>query len=103
MAITNPNYVVTVNGLSRFKNNLFVAQTVSVTGNLANQTCPVTLKDGGQCTVLYVNGGSAAYTVSISTTYKSPDGNQVTVTVPVGGYAEVNFLKVGSMTFVRGV
>ena len=78
---------------------------MSVSADLTDQTCPVTLADGEQRTVLYVNNGSTDYTVDISTSssYVTPDGNGISLTIPNNGYAEVNFLKVGSTIYVRGI
>ena len=76
---------------------------VDVTGNLTNVTCPVTLStDGEQCNVLYVSD-AAQHTVSISTSYKSPDNSQINLTIKANGYAEVNYLYFGGVTYVRAV
>ena len=81
---------------------LMQVQNVSVSSDLSNQTCPFTLASGQQGTVIYTNSGSTARTVTISTTYSTPDGQQISLTVPAGGYAEVNYLKISSTIFARG-
>jgi len=81
------------------------ASVVSVSANKNNVTCPSTLSaTGEECTVLYVNSGTTAdYTVTISTSYKTPDGEQLSLTCPKGGYCEVNYLKIGNTIYARGV
>ena len=79
-----------------------IYKSISVTGNLTNQTCPVTLVNGQSCTVIYYNNATA-HTVSISTSYKTPDGAQITLSLAANGYGEVNYLMIGNMTFARGI
>lgn len=83
--------------------SLMQVQSVSLSTDLSDQTCPFTLSAGEQGTVIYTNSGSTARTVTISTTYSTPDGQQISLTVPVGGYAEVSYLKIGSTIYARGV
>jgi hypothetical protein len=79
--------------------------------NLTNQVCPVSnLAEGQQCNVIYYNTGATgtSYTVSISTTYKSPTGGattspEVKLTVKGNGYGEVNYINLKGTIFVRGV
>lgn len=75
-------------------------RVVSVTSSLNNQTTSVAA--GHQETVIYANNGTE-HTVSISTSYKSPDGQQINLTIPANGYGEVNFLNVGGTIYARGV
>lgn len=82
---------------------LMQVQNVSVSSDLSNQTCPFTLAEGQQGTVIYTNSGSTARTVTISTAYSTPDGNQISLTVPAGGYSEVSYLKIGTTIYARGV
>lgn len=77
---------------------------VMVNSDLTNEICPVLLPEGGECTVVYENvTQDTDFTVSISSDYKTPDGDVVEVTVPKGGYAEVSWLKTGGIVYVRGV
>ena len=96
-----PNYLTTVP--IDYKKSY--ASVVSVSANTNNVTCPSTLSsDGEECTVLYVNSGTTAdYTVTISTDYTTPDGEQLSLTCPKGGYCEVNYLKIGNTIYARGV
>ena len=79
----------------------FTARVVNVSSNLSNQTTNII--DGQEETVLYKNTGNAEYTITISSTYSSPDGQQLSLTCPVGGYCEVSYLNIGNTIYVRGV
>lgn len=83
--------------------SLMQVQSVSLSTDLSDQTCPFTLNAGDQGTVIYTNSGSSARTVTINTAYSTPDGNQISLTVPAGGYSEVNYLKIGTTIYARGV
>lgn len=58
-----------------------------------------------QIDVIYVNNDSErSFNVGISNThYRTPDGNLIILTVPPGGYGEVNFLNIGGTIYVRAV
>ena len=77
---------------------------VKASSNLTNQVCPVSsLADGQMCDVVYMGSTTAAtYTVSVSTTYQTPDGNALTFTVPKKGYVEINYVNIKGTIFVRG-
>lgn len=80
------------------------ASVVTVSANTANVTCPSTLGDGDECTVIYANSGSTDdYSVTVTTDYVTPDGAQLDLTCPKSGYCEVNYLKIGSTIYARGV
>lgn len=76
---------------------------VQITSNLTNVVCPVSLSNGQQHHVVYDNPGSTDYTIAISTSYSTPDGEAIELTVPGGGYAEINYLKLNNKVFVRAV
>ena len=70
--------------------------------SLANQTCPITLDEGQQCNVIYKT--SAACTIPFATSgVITADGQQLSITTAAGGYAEVNYIKLGGNVFLRGV
>ena len=57
-----------------------------------------------QTDVVIVNDTDETHFVGVSNQgYRTPDGNIMSVSVPVGGYAEVNFLNINGTIFVRGV
>ena len=54
-------------------------------------------------TVLFINKGSGVSQVTIpSEKYLMPDGEDIVLSVPVKGYAEVNFLTTEKGVFARG-
>lgn len=70
--------------------------------SLNNVICPITLNEGQQCNVIYYT--TAACTISVSTTNNiSTDNTQINITTKAGGYAEINYIKLGGYVFVRGV
>ena len=75
---------------------------VQVTANV-NSYSAGTIATGTQKHVIFSNGGSADYIVTIPTTYKTPDGQAIELTVPHGGYAEANFMNIGGTIYVRGI
>ena len=61
-------------------------------------------EENTQIDVIVVNDDSVDHTVGVSNVrYRTPDGELLIITVPVGGYAEFNFLNIGGVIFVRGV
>lgn len=74
---------------------------VQLTENIVAEEYP---EDLNQIDVIYVNDTSSSLTVGVSNTrYRTPNGELVVLTVPAGGYAEVNFLNIDGIIFVRGV
>lgn len=77
-------------------------EVVNVSSNQTNYTKTVAV--GQQAHVIFANSGSSTdYTVAISTTYKTPDGQALTLNVPKGGYAEANFMNIGGTIYARGL
>ena len=57
-----------------------------------------------QTGVIFVNIDTEEHYVNISNEeYRTPDGGIISIPVPVGGYAEANFLNVGGEIYVRGI
>ena len=57
-----------------------------------------------QTDVIYVNDTQDELFVSVSNSqYRTPDGEVISLTVPAGGYAEVNFLNIAGTIYVRGM
>ena len=86
---------------------LSVVSAVTVSSDLYNVTCPASITDtsnnGAQAVVIYQNGGTTTdYTITVSTTYKSPDGQQISLTCPKNGYCEINYLNIGGTIYARG-
>ena len=79
-----------------------ILSAITITGDTNNQTAP-TLKDGQTAVIIYKNTGSSNATVSISSAgCSTPNGGDLTLTAPAGGYCEVNYLRINGETFLRG-
>lgn len=79
-----------------------ILSAITITGDTNNQTAP-TLKDGQTAVIIYKNTGSSDATVSISSAgCSTPNGGDLTLTAPAGGYCEVNYLRINNETFLRG-
>lgn len=76
---------------------------VSVTADMTNVAPAGSLDAGKQMHIIYRNDGSADYTIAITNTYKTPTGQALTLTCPVGGYCEANYYSDGTYVYVRGV
>lgn len=77
-------------------------KVVSANSNITNFN--ETTAAGTQLHIIYTNTSSADTTVTIPTSgYKTPDGQQMNITVPKGGYAEVNLMNIEGTTYVRGL
>ena len=84
-----------------------VVSAVTVSSDLSNVTCPDSItgasKSGAQAIVIYENGGTTTdYTITVSTSYKSPDGSQISITCAKGGYCEVSYINVNGTIYARG-
>ena len=77
-------------------------EVVSVTAD-NNSYNAGTIAEGTQKHVIFNNGGSADYIITIPTTYRTPDGQPINLTVPNGGYAEANFMNINDTIYVRGL
>lgn len=60
---------------------------------------------GVEIDVIYVNTSNSAVTVTIShsSTVKTPNGSDITINIPVGGYGEASFVNISNTIYVRGV
>lgn len=76
----------------------------SITGNTSS-SCSITSygDDGKAETVIYYNSGSSDVTVTVPTTYQTPDGAAIELTCKVGGYCEVSYLNIGGTIYARGL
>lgn len=94
------NIQTTTNSLDKVKPNL---QVISVSEDTPNQQAP-TLADGQDAVVIYKNTNETnKVVVSIASgLYVTPTGEDLTFTIPVNGYCEVNYLKIGGDIFARG-
>ena len=63
-----------------------------------------TTDNNTQSNIVYLNnsGSDKLIVIIASNTYRTPDGENITITVPSGGYGEVNILNINNIMFVRG-
>ena len=54
-------------------------------------------------TIIYTNSSGSDKTVTVPTTYQTPDGAAIELNCPNGGYCEVNYLNVGGTIYARGL
>jgi hypothetical protein len=91
-----------------YLNSKGVVSAVTVSSNLNNVVCPNQIlgneMSGAQAAVVYVNSGTTTdYTITVSTTYKTPDGNQLNLTCPKNGYCEISYLNINGTIYARGI
>lgn len=87
--------------------SISVVSAVTVSADLTNVTCPTSItgssKSGAQAIVIYQNGSTTTdYNITVSTSYKSPDGQQIDITCPKNGYCEISYINIGGTIYVRG-
>ena len=76
-------------------------KVVQLTGDITANEMP---EAGEQIDVVYVNDTAVIHTVGVSnSTYRTPDGGAIVISVPAGGYGELNFLNIGGTIYVRGL
>lgn len=77
---------------------------VPLTSDVTSQ-CDITGagNSGRQQTIIYTNSSGSNKTVTIPTTYSTPDGQAIELICPNGGYCEVNYLNIGGVIFARGI
>lgn len=96
--------VTTALGFTPMNNNMLQYSAVTTGASMNNQVCPVTLTtDGQQCNVIYKNSSASNIEIAISTSYTTPDGQALKLTVKGSGYGEVNYLYYGGTIYARGV
>lgn len=82
----------------------FVKGVMSVRSISENTTVSeVTVDEGSQKNILYVNSGSEEITLTVlNANFRTPDGDNIILTIPAGGYGEVNYLRLGNVIYARG-
>lgn len=63
-----------------------------------------TTEDNTQINIIYLNNSDSDKNIIIvaSSIYKTPDGKNIEINIPPGGYGEVNILNINGIMFVRG-
>lgn len=82
----------------------YLKGSVSVETITSGVTASASPAAGTQSHIIYRNTGSSDVIVTVGhVTYVTPDGDDITLTVPAGGYCEVNFMNIGGTIFARGL
>ena len=94
-ASTKPKYIA---------NEVMSISKVAIGANTSS-SCSITGSSnaGKAQTIIYTNSKSADYTVTVPTTYKTPDGAAIELTCKAGGYCEVSYLNIGGTIYARGL
>ena len=63
-----------------------------------------TIDNNTQLTIIYINNSDSDKTVTVVTSsiYKTPDGENIVITIPPNGYGELSILNINNIMFVRG-
>lgn len=63
-----------------------------------------TIDNNTQLTIIYINNSASDKTVTVvnSSIYKTPDGEDIVITIPPNGYGELSILNINNIMFVRG-
>lgn len=85
-------------------NKPILIQQLIISSNTSS-TCSITgsSNSGKEETIIYANSGSSDVTVTVPTTYKTPDGAAIELTCKAGGYCEVSYLNIGGTIYARGL
>lgn len=85
-------------------NKPILIQQLTISSNTSS-ICSITgsSNSGKEETIIYTNSGNSDVTVTVPTTYKTPDGAAIELTCKAGGYCEVNYLNIGGTIYARGL
>lgn len=79
-------------------------EIVYLNGNVSGITLATFPEVGKDVTmILYGNGAERSVFIANNGIYRTPTGEDIELTVPAGGYVEVNFLYDGTNVWVRGI
>ena len=79
--------------------------TVTAISADTSSSCSITGSGnaGKSQTIIYTNSSGSDKTVTVPTTYKTPNGAAIELTCPNGGYCEVNYLNISGTIYARGL
>lgn len=84
-----------------------VGATTSVSAISSNTSSTCSITGSGNAgkiqTIIYTNSTSSDLTVTVPTTYTTPDGAAIELTCPGGGYCEVSYLNISGTIYARGI
>ena len=85
-------------------NAISIMGTTKVLQLVENTVADEEPDENTQIDVIYVNDTDEEHTVGVDNEkFRTPDGELLIITVPVGGYCEINFINIGGTIFVRGL
>lgn len=92
-------------GIDRAYANVFAVMSAVAIQADTSSSCSITGdgNSGKTETIIYTNSGSSDLTVTVPTTYQTPDGQAIELTCPAGGYCEVNYINIGGTIYARGI
>lgn len=77
---------------------------IQLSGNVSSVSLSVNPSSGHSCHVIFT--ASSEYTVAIAhdaTNRVCPAAEDISLTIPAGGYAEIDFLNINNKIYVRGI
>lgn len=85
--------------------NVQASMSVVAISSNTSSSCSITgsVNAGKSETIIYTNSGSSDLTVTVPTTYQTPDGAAIELTCKAGGYCEVSYLNIGGTIYARGL
>ena len=100
-----PNWVKSDFKPSYNMNEIGINLEVILISSNVNSTCNITgtTNAGKSQTIIYVNDSGSSKVVTIPNTYRTPNGSEIIIDVPNGGYCEVNYLNIGGVIYVRAL
>jgi len=95
---------VAITGNYNDLSNKPVVTKVIITSNTSSM-CSITGSNnsGREETIIYINSTSSDVTVTVPTTYNTPDGQAIELTCSAGGYCEVSYLNINGVICARGL
>lgn len=100
--VSGSGSIVTANAAAGYCAD-FMRGTSSVVELETNMTVADTVAVGYQKSIMYTNDTDEELTVTVpGSSYRTPDGEDIVIPVPAGGYGEVSLLNVGGTIFARG-
>lgn len=103
---TLSNYVTNSDLESSIGSCLKGSSSVQTISNNTTATVPSGMVNGEQRTIIYYNNSSSTnYTVTLSktSTIRTPNNTDITLTVPANGYCEINYMMIDNIIYARGV
>lgn len=99
--------IPTANAIAQLLNGLAsvymrgTSSVVSIDGSLT--VSEVDVEEGTQKSFIYQNDSDLEVTVNIlNTHFRTPDGENISIAIPAGGYGEASFLNISGTVYARG-